>query len=221
MSNPHGAGGRLRVAGGAQLPHGGVAADGAGAQRGGAAGRRQRRAGEARGGPAHGGHAAAALPGRAPGGGRWGGVGRGAQDAEQRLPKASGPLVVSLVPLLSLDFCGRLFNVTREVLSVVRGAQQASGASRRSTHPRPYAGETLFTSPTELFADSGEQRQVRLDAAKSLSLVGPFAGYALRTTSDTVAFTASDQVLQLQAVQEMTVRAAGAMPQEGTGRHRV
>ena len=80
---------------------------------------------------------------------------------------------------------------------------------------RPYAGETLFTSPTELFADSGEQRQVRLDAAKGLSLVGPFAGYALRTTSDTVAFTASDQVLQLQAVQEMTVRAAGAMPQEG------
>ena len=47
------------------------------------------------------------------------------EDAEQRLPKASAVVVIGLQPLLSLDFCGRLFNVTREVLSVVWGARRA------------------------------------------------------------------------------------------------
>ena len=31
---------------------------------------------------------------------------------------------------------------------------------------RPYAGDVPFTSPTELFAASGEQRQVYLDVEK-------------------------------------------------------
>ncbi|CAK9081862.1 Hypothetical protein (Fragment), partial [Durusdinium trenchii] len=120
------------------------------------------------------------------------------EDAEDRLPQASSLLVVASVPLLSLDFCGRLFNVTaRELLSVV-----------------PYTGDLPFTSPTELFAASGEQRHVYLDVGKGLSFVGPFASYVSRSSSDTVTFTAGDQVIQLQAVQEMTLRAAKALPQE-------
>eukprot|EP00913_Durusdinium_trenchii_P012547 g11782.t1 len=80
--------------------------------------------------------------------------------------------------------------------------------------PRPYTGDLPFTSPTELFAASGEQRHVYLDVGKGLSFVGPFASYVSRSSSDTVTFTAGDQVIQLQAVQEMTLRAAKALPQE-------
>eukprot|EP00438_Fugacium_kawagutii_P001634 Skav211752 [mRNA] locus=scaffold1548:659930:672993:- [translate_table: standard] len=87
------------------------------------------------------------------------------RDAEDRLPQvplrwgwseASTDLIVTTVPLLSLDFCGRLFNVTaRELLAVT-----------------PYAGDVPFTSPTELFATSGEQRHVRVDLAKGAGLRG-------------------------------------------------
>eukprot|EP00439_Symbiodinium_sp_Y106_P070527 s569_g12.t1 len=147
------------------------------------------------------------------------------QDAKDRLPQASVPLVASTRPLLSLDFCGRLFNATaHEVLSAA-----------------PYAGDAAFKSATEFFAVNGEQRHVRPDASsactqymlklvygvakagdtlrqsdtsKSLAFVGPFANYATRTGTATSAFTSGDQVIQLHAVQEMTLRRAAPEVEE-------
>jgi len=120
------------------------------------------------------------------------------QDAKDRLPQASVPLVASTRPLLSLDFCGRLFNATaHEVLSAA-----------------PYAGDAAFKSATEFFAVNGEQRHVQSDTSKSLAFVGPFANYATRTGTATSAFTSGDQVIQLHAVQEMTLRRAAPEVEE-------
>ncbi|CAJ1363241.1 unnamed protein product, partial [Effrenium voratum] len=111
------------------------------------------------------------------------------QDTKDRLPQASEALAVSSTPLLSLDFCGRLFNATaRELLSVV-----------------PYGGDVPFTSPEDSFGESGELR--KFSEADGLAFVSPFADYVTRTGTSS-SFTTNDQVIQLRAVAGMQLREA-------------
>ncbi|CAE8724571.1 unnamed protein product [Polarella glacialis] len=108
-------------------------------------------------------------------------------------PSAPGFAVDSL---LSLDFCGRLFDATSKQIVAIS----------------PYTAAAPPSSPTALFSALGEERQVHVDSASGLVYVSPYANFADRGLDNPDFFTASDKVIVLQGVAELSVRGGGTLP---------
>ncbi|CAE8643959.1 unnamed protein product, partial [Polarella glacialis] len=96
----------------------------------------------------------------------------------------------------SLDFCGRLFDATSKQIVAIS----------------PYTAAAPPSSPTALFSALGEERQVHVENASGLVYVSPYANFADRGLANPDFFTASDKVIVLQGVAELSVRGGGTLP---------